>query len=198
MFFMFFYHFFLPNKAVQGNFGSLVGVSIKKEDILYLVKAAIIIPTIFSILIIQNTPGNCGMDADIKPGALLQPSPEEVKSSAKVYFNQGMICCEKGLWEKAIHHFTKVIDLNSEYSRAYYYRGIAYCKNRQMAQGIKDFTRAIELEPGFAKAYYYRGVAYKLKKQYKKAVVDFNSVLKLKPDDKKALKGKQAIEEVIK
>ena len=94
------------------------------------------------------------------------PTPEEKQQESK----------------NAIMHYTKAIELKSDYADAYNNRGIAYANKGDLDSAITDYTKAIELKPNYADAYNNRGIAYGYKGEYDPAIEDFTKAIQLKPD----------------
>ena len=85
-------------------------------------------------------------------------------------------------YEKAITHYTKAIELKSDFPGAYHNRGIAYINKDDLNSAIQDFNTAIELNPGLAEAYYNRGFLYNSKGDFDTAIKDFDTAIHLKPN----------------
>ena len=50
----------------------------------------------------------------------------------------------------AIQDYTKVIQLEPNFTNAYYNRGVAYSNKGELDLAIQDYTKAIELVPDYA------------------------------------------------
>lgn len=52
-------------------------------------------------------------------------------------------------YETAVEYFTKVIELNAEYTEAYYNRGFAYEMLKDVENSRKDYSKTLELYPNY-------------------------------------------------
>ena len=87
------------------------------------------------------------------------------------------------LYDDAITHYTKAIDLKYDLIEAYNNRGNAYYGIGDFSAAIDDFNKAIELDPEDAGAYNNRGNAYRNKGDFSAAIDDFNKAIELDPED---------------
>ncbi|MDD5613822.1 MAG: tetratricopeptide repeat protein [Candidatus Omnitrophica bacterium] len=94
-----------------------------------------------------------------------QESAREIFERAVEYHNQNS-------FDEAIAEFSKVIDVDPEYSEAYYNRGLVYAKKGDYEQAIIDFTSAIGIEFDYADAYVARGLMYFFQEDYDKSWAD--------------------------
>jgi len=86
---------------------------------------------------------------------------------------RGIAYQQKGLYDRAIEDFTKVIELKPDEADAYNHRGYANAAKRLHDQAIQDFSQAIKLNPQHTTAYVYRGRVYELLGREGEAVRDF-------------------------
>ena len=68
-------------------------------------------------------------------------------SEAELAFSAGADPYDQGLYEEAISHYEKAIQIDPDYANAYSWRGAAYSMLGQHQTAIADFTKAIQLDP---------------------------------------------------
>ncbi len=85
-------------------------------------------------------------------------------------------------YEKAIWHYTKAIELKSDFSEAYMNRGNVYEKKDDFDRAIQDFDTAIHLNPTFVEAYNDRGLVHYNKGDFNQAINDFETAIQLNPN----------------
>ena len=124
----------------------------------------------------------------------------ETKAEAEVkqrQFNIHMKAAERALsrsdWDKAIHAFTKAIDLKGTF-RGYAGRASALIRRdnlflRDEDKAEEDLNKALEIEPQNLQALCDRGeLRFKMDK-FDEAAEDFNKILRIIPNDGRALCG---------
>lgn len=79
----------------------------------------------------------------------------------------------------AIEDFTKVIELDKNFTDAYYNRGTVKMQLSDFTGAISDFDQAIKLNPSHVEAYFNRGGIYAQKEKYNEALLDLNKVVEL-------------------
>ncbi len=85
-------------------------------------------------------------------------------------------------YEKAIWHYTKAIELKSDFHEAYMNRGNVYTKKDDFDRAIQDFNTAIHLNPTFVEAYNDRGLVHYNKGDFNQAINDFETAIQLNPN----------------
>jgi len=137
-----------------------------------------------------------GRDCEINPGGkgairwTREPERTVDADAAKSKYNQGVDCCEKGEYEKAIAAFTEAINLAPQLADAYHNRGTAYLKVSEYGRAIADLSKAIELAPEMAEAYNSRGLAHGERGNPSEAIADFTKSLRIDPDMAAAYKNR--------
>ena len=95
--------------------------------------------------------------------------------------------------EKAIRHYSRALELKSDYVDAYNARGGAYVMTGKIEQAIKDFNMTIKLKPDYFVAYFNRGSVHRNDGRYEQALKDFEKVIELKPNVYVGYSGRGAI-----
>ena len=107
-------------------------------------------------------------------------------------FYKGVTCQDRGdstrdpaekqeWYNKAVEHYSEVIDLSPELAEAYNNRGNVYRSKGELNTAIQDYNTAIGLSPELAEAYNNRGNAYYSKGELNTAIQDFNTAIGLNP-----------------
>ena len=113
--------------------------------------------------------------------------------SAYTEFYKGLTCDERGdstkdpakkqVWyDRAVVHYIKAIDLNSDFTEAYNNRGTTYYRKGEFDKAIQDYNKTIDLNPDYADAYNNRGAAYADKGEFDRAIQDYTQAIDLNPD----------------
>jgi tetratricopeptide (TPR) repeat protein len=118
----------------------------------------------------QTTVGLCNYMLALAPNAY------------PLYFNRGNAYNDIHDFGRAIHDYTKAIELRADFAKAYNNRGNTYDNMRDHDRAIRDYTKAIELKPDYAEAYNNRGKAYKSMGDLGQAIRDYAKAIELKPD----------------
>ena len=109
-------------------------------------------------------------------------------------FYKGVTCQDRGdstrdpakkqeWYNKAIEHYSEVIDLSPELAEAYSNRGNVYSSKDEFNTAIQDFNTAIGLNPELAHVYSNRGAAYTKIGNLEIAIQDYNTAIDLNPED---------------
>ena len=117
---------------------------------------------------------------------------QDLRWDASIEFSKGCTCDEKTretkdskekdeIYQKAVVHFTKAIELMPEFAGAYDTRGLAYVGKGEFEKAFQDFNKAIDLDPEDGQAYKNRGFAYSEKGEFDIALQDFNKAIDLDP-----------------
>jgi tetratricopeptide (TPR) repeat protein len=71
------------------------------------------------------------------------------------YYNRGNVYTFLGRYDKAIHDFSKAIQIDPTYAMAYYNRGITYFLKKEYDNAWDDITKVqelgIQIHPSFLK-----------------------------------------------
>ena len=110
------------------------------------------------------------------------PPDDPVDNDPVDFFKLGNQSYQKGDYDEAIKHYSKAIELDSNYVSAYYNRGSAYGQKGGHNLAIADYSKVIELKPDYVGAYFNRGLAYWAKREYKRAIENYDKVIELDPD----------------
>ena len=100
---------------------------------------------------------------------------------ARAHNNLGFAFEKRGLYNKALEHLSRAIDLNLSFDDAYYNRGNVYCKIGRYDLAIYDYTQTIMINPLHVNAYNNRGILVSLKGNFDEAINDFNMALMIDP-----------------
>lgn len=102
---------------------------------------------------------------------------------ATMVYNLATVKRLHGLKAEAIPDYTKVIELNADYSKAFRYRGMIQYDLKHYDQAMADFNRFLELEKDCKNCapigYYWRGNVYRVLNRYLEAVADYTKAIEL-------------------
>ena len=87
----------------------------------------------------------------------------------------------EGAGEKAIHEFTRAIELDSLYIEAWYNRGLLYEKLGDLEKACEDFKQVVNSAPAFHAARHNLGVLYMKRQHWKDAKRVFEEILEVEP-----------------
>jgi signal transduction histidine kinase len=87
----------------------------------------------------------------------------------------------EGAWEKAIHEFTRAIELNPSYIEAWYNRGLLYEKLEDLEKACEDFKQVVSRAPAFHAARHNLGILYIKRQQWQDAEQVFEEILEVEP-----------------
>ncbi len=108
-------------------------------------------------------------------------------SYAEAYLLRGIAQDRLGLTQKALHDFTRYIDLKPKESEGYIRRGDARNFNEEHQAAIHDYNVAIKLAPSSSAAHIGRGLAYAALEKYNEAIKDYQWALKIEPNSTEVL-----------
>ena len=106
---------------------------------------------------------------------------QDLHQSAYTEFYKGSTYQNRKQYDKAIEHYTKAIDLKSDYVEAYNNRGNAHKARREYNRAIADYNKAIEIKP-LTETYTNRGNAYSERGDFDRAIEEYKKAIELKPD----------------
>ncbi len=94
----------------------------------------------------------------------------------QAFYLQGLISFEKTNYEDAIHYFSKVIEIDPNYSEAYNDRGSAYRLLEKYNEAVEDYSKAIMLKK--TAIYYNNRGSVKMKlEKYAEAIDDYTAAI---------------------
>ena len=99
-----------------------------------------------------------------------------------VHFDLAFSSQGRGEYQKAIHHYSKAIELKPQEPDAYINRAAAYESNGDLALALRDINTALDLDPR-TEAYNNRGNIYFKQDNYNGAVQDYSKALELNPSN---------------
>lgn len=85
-------------------------------------------------------------------------------------FKKGETAYKSEDFKVAITHFSKVVELKSDYDKAYNYRGLCYEQTKEYEKAIADFKEASVIKPKNAEYHANLGRAYYLAEKYTEAI----------------------------
>jgi len=103
--------------------------------------------------------------------------------TAKDYFDSALDKDEANDYYGAIADYSKVIELNPNYSDAYKNRGNSKDNLKDYYGAIADYTKAIELDPNNSAAYFLKGYSKNSLKDYYGAIADYTKSMELDPNN---------------
>lgn len=80
------------------------------------------------------------------------------------------------MYDQAIEHYSKAIELNPNVAIYYGNRSLAYLKTECFGYALSDATKAIEVDKNYVKGYYRRAAAYMSLGKFKQALRDLEAV----------------------
>lgn len=87
----------------------------------------------------------------------------------------------QGDYTGAAEDYTRVINMQADYSNAYFNRAICYEKLKKYEEALNDYTQVTLLLPGDAAAYLNRAAVYETQGKLNLAIVDLDKALELDP-----------------
>jgi len=85
---------------------------------------------------------------------------EDVSSQVEVEFRKGFDYATQGIYDKALTHFQKAVEIDPEYARAWCGMGTIYRNQEKYEEAFENYNKAIELDPGYVVCYDNLGIAY--------------------------------------
>ena len=134
--------------------------------------------------VIQPASSETAADADT--------AEQRIDQNARAEFSQGLAYQnsvtettsleeKKEKHEKAIMHYSRALELKSDYVDAYNARGVVYSMMGQINYALKDFGMVVQLAPDYFPVYLNRGGIHKNDGRYEQALKDFRKVIELQP-----------------
>lgn len=118
--------------------------------------------------------------------------------SYKDYVRRGETYQHQQQYQKALHDFTKALELKPQFYKSYYNRGVIYRLLGSNYKALRDFSNAIQINPNYAKAYNQRAFLYIKFKKHNRALVDFNKLIELDVSNYTAYHNRGAIHQYLK
>jgi len=100
-------------------------------------------------------------------------------NKARPHNNLGLAYKEKGMFDKAIEEYEKVLDIDSGYVDAHNNLGIVYMKRGKLNDAERKFRKILEIDPEYYKAYHNLGIIYAQKGWFDKAIPNFKKSLQI-------------------
>ena len=101
----------------------------------------------------------------------------------KELFDKGVQLFKQSEYQKAIDHFSRLIEQAPENADAYKNRGVSYMKLEKFDLAISDFETARKIFPELKGLYSNLGVAWYYKKNYKKAIENYDMEIRMAPEN---------------
>jgi tetratricopeptide (TPR) repeat protein len=96
----------------------------------------------------------------------------------ETYYTLGNEKYDDYLYEDAIKHYSKALEIDAMYFKAMLWRAHAKFALQQYTDAILDYNKVLELSPGESQAYYYRGLSrYNLDRK-SEAIPDFTMAIR--------------------
>lgn len=110
---------------------------------------------------------------------IIKHSPE----SALAHNNYATYLVSNGQSNIAISHFTRAIEIKSDYKEALFNRANNYLHNGAYNLALNDINQFISLKPDYLPAYNTRGIIQIGRKDFTSAIMDFNVILRSNQND---------------
>ncbi len=78
---------------------------------------------------------------------------------AKVWFNLGVLCAQKGQFGEATSAYREAIVVKPDFPEAWYNLGVVYGGEHHYPAAIDAFRQAVRLRPHYLKAWFNLGIA---------------------------------------
>ena len=118
--------------------------------------------------------------------------------SAHVVWNiLGAASAQRGLLDRAIIAFRKVVKLKPDYAAAYNNLGNTLIYKEQFKEAIENFQKALKLEPHYDDAWFNLGNAYKELEQLDEAIRAYREAISINPKNVKYFVQKKLIYEFL-
>jgi Flp pilus assembly protein TadD len=126
-----------------------------------------------------NTPMNRFVAVGVALSFVLVASASTQAQTAEEWYTQGVGYLNARQFEKAVHAFTKAIELNPQDEFSLMARGGCYMMSNRFSEAIRDFTRVIELNPQSSSAYLNRGQVHRIRGDLEEATADLVTAARL-------------------
>jgi len=110
---------------------------------------------------------------------ILDLAIEKYPNDFQLHIDKGLIMAMIKDYDGAIEEITKVVKIDSSFSKAYNSRGYVYQQAKKYSFAMKDFTKAIELDSNNYRFYTDRGALKMELSDNKGAISDFTKALEL-------------------
>jgi tetratricopeptide (TPR) repeat protein len=106
------------------------------------------------------------------------------------YINIGAACYNKNLFEAAIQHYTRAIELDPKSADAYFRRAEAYAQLWRFRDAINDYTDVVKIDPNYDEAYRGRGNACTNTGDIDLAIESYTEAIRINPNNANAYSGR--------
>ncbi len=100
---------------------------------------------------------------------------------ALVYGSIGTLCFTRGLFDKAITNYERVLELRPGAVEAMDSLGSSWLRKGAPDKAVKVLERALELAPGSAEVHYHLGTAWAMMTDWRRAIDSFRRAIGLRP-----------------
>ncbi len=114
------------------------------------------------------------------------------------HYSVAVAFAKKKMFEKAIEHYKKCVQISSEHPMPYFGLGNAYSQLKKYTPAIREYETAIELDPDYPDSYFYTGLAHYYLGEDKQAVKRLETYLKKAPDSGYRQKVESILKEIKK
>ena len=118
-------------------------------------------------------------DAQVKIVELLINNPNDIfllKSLSVIYY-------KKGLFNKSIEHFKKILEISPDSHEAFFNIGTILLKKLKFKDAVDYFKSAINLEKDYFDAHFNIAECYKNLESFDEAISSLETCIKIKPND---------------
>ena len=91
----------------------------------------------------------------------------------ELLFSKGMRAFNQGIYEEALHAFTRAANLKPEVAQIQYYLGLTYTHLENNKEALKAFKKVISLDTTYPRVHYDLGVVYYSLGNYSEALKEF-------------------------
>lgn len=129
-------------------------------------------------------------------GSTLWVARADDPTTARGYYERGLIHEQKKRYAEALADFSKAIELDPKLTEAYFSRSAVYSgrpslEKRDYAKAVADLTKILELEPKRFSARFNRGLYYESLREYDKAIADYSKLIDGDTDFSRIADGKE-------
>ncbi len=100
----------------------------------------------------------------------------------QAYNGLGMAFAEKEDFDRAIVHYNRALQIDSDSAEIHYNLGNLFVSQKKLNDAIKYYNKALEIAPDFPDAHYNLGNALLEQEEFEEAIIHYNRAIRLKPD----------------